>query len=62
MTHVSHSLVESVWQKVGSNSTDQISAMQKRHQKDQKTLSKFANSHLLKLREDAAGSDFMYFM
>lgn len=55
MTYVSYSLMETVWQKVGAKSPDKIPPMQKRHRKDQKTLTKFAYSHLLLLREDAAG-------
>ena len=55
MTYVSDNLMNDIWQKVGAKGTDQILAMQKRHQKDQKALSKFAYEHLLELPEDAAG-------
>ena len=53
--YVSSKQMDEIWQKVGAMRTDQISAMQKRHRKDQKTLTKFTYAHLLELTEEAAG-------
>lgn len=55
MVHVSEKLMDDVWQRVAAMRVDQITAMQKRHQKEQKALTKFAYRNLARLREDAAG-------
>ncbi len=55
MGYISHSSMDVAWKKVGAMSADRIRSMQKRHQKAQKALAKFACSKLLDLREDSAG-------
>lgn len=52
---ISDKLMDDVWQRVGSRNADQIRAIQKKHQKDQKTLTKFAYGLLLELPEEPAG-------
>jgi len=55
MVNVSHERMESVWRTAGAKGTPHAAAMQKRHQKQQKALAKFAYKQLLACREDAAG-------
>lgn len=55
MMNISDALMSDVWKRVGAKRSEQILAMQKKHQKEQKTLTKFAYKHLLELPEDAAG-------
>lgn len=55
MANISDELMDNVWKKVAAKRPDQIRVMQKRHQKVQKILTKFAYRHLLELPGDAAG-------
>lgn len=55
MAFVSFPLMTKIWKQVASAAPGQVLPMHKRHLKDQKTLSKFVSTHLLELREDAAG-------
>ncbi len=55
MARISEKLMDSVWRIVATRDVGQIRAMQKRHQKSQKTLTKFASWHLTELPEDAGG-------
>lgn len=55
MAYISEELMNEVWQTVGAMNGDGIRAMQKRHQKEQKTLTKVVYGPLLELGEDAGG-------
>lgn len=59
MTYISYNLMETVWKKVCAKAQakggDYVLSIQKKHLKEQKTLSKFATGHFFELREDAAG-------
>ncbi|MFU8832259.1 MAG: hypothetical protein ACNA7J_08905 [Wenzhouxiangella sp.] len=55
MANISDELMDHTWKKVGSGQPHQLQAMQKKHQRDQKALTKFAYRHLMELPVDAAG-------
>jgi len=55
MVYISCKLMDEVWQKVGAMDIDRIAALQKRHQKNQKALTKFAYGQLFELPEEVAG-------
>lgn len=55
MPFVSQELIEKTWKAVAVSSEQQILKMQRNHQKKQQALTHFTFSHLLDLREEAAG-------